>query len=135
MCRYNYISFPISLSPALLARDRGSLEIKTVRTVKRESQQRQREKTSRQSPAEELPPRDDVTPGGDDVMSDTEEDPLLADPVLSQFQRALSLPRGYGGRRGSEQDTSQYRHHVLKRLVDKVRIRPESKSVFPNGND
>ena len=107
-----------SLCAALLARDRGSLEIKTVRTVKRESQQRQREKTRQLSADDVRTPADDVT--GDDVTSEAEEDPLTADPVLSQFQRAMSLPRGYGGRRSSEQESSQYRHHMLKRLVDKV---------------
>ncbi|KAF0298213.1 hypothetical protein FJT64_004463 [Amphibalanus amphitrite] len=108
---------------ALLARDRGSLEVKTVRTVKRESQQRQREK-GRQASLENVP-------SGGEVPSDgEEEDPLVTDPVLSQFQRALSLPRGYGGRRASEQDNSQQRHHMLKRLVDQRRPAERRPSAY-----
>jgi len=98
------------------------LEIKTVRIVKRESQLRQKDKTTRR-PADES----DLTPVGEGTQSEcgdrSTEDVVAEDAVLSQFRRTLSLPRGYDRRAKPSADAisriPNFRHHMLKRLVDR----------------
>lgn len=73
--------------------DRDKAEIRTVRIVKRESEKRQRDKTKPRSPyddssfsMDEL--AEEETPNGRHA-----EDPIMDDPVLSQFSHILTLPR------------------------------------------
>lgn len=85
-------------SPAAAAvNDKG--EIRTVRIVKRESEKRQRSK-----------------PRYDDVDELTEEesvndDPLLDDPVISQFSHVLTLPRK-GSKRDERADKRAQRNSI-----------------------
>lgn len=76
-------------------------EIRTVRIVKRESEKRQRDKTKSRY--------DDSSFGMDELAEEDQahgnsngfcsEDPIMDDPVLSQFSHVLTLPR-----RGSKRD-------------------------------
>lgn len=76
-------------------------EIRTVRIVKRESEKRQRDKSKSRY--------DDSSFGMDDLTEEDQvqgnsnglysEDPIMDDPVLSQFSHVLTLPR-----RGSKRD-------------------------------
>ena len=56
--------------------------------------------------------------------SESAEDIIEQDAVLSQFRRALSLPRGYDRRSKAAQDAisriPNFRHQMLKRMVDRV---------------
>lgn len=73
--------------------DRDKAEIRTVRIVKRESEKRQRDKTKPRSPC------DDGSLSMDDLAEEEAtngqptEDPIMDDPVLSQFSHILTLPR------------------------------------------
>ncbi|XP_037070856.1 translation initiation factor IF-2-like [Pollicipes pollicipes] len=98
-----------------------TLEIKAVRIVKRESQLRQKDKTRR--PMDET---DLTSVGESDSLECETESPdniIESDAVLSQFRRALSLPRGYDRRSKTQSDAisriPNFRHHMLKRLVDR----------------
>ncbi|CAG0918493.1 unnamed protein product [Notodromas monacha] len=99
-----------------------SLEIKTVRSVKRESQQRQKDRTRRQTPEPvivsspggeissvcnsisstnwadsslDLKQREELTKDEQELLSELENPQIVleTDPVLSQFHRSMSLPR------------------------------------------
>ncbi|XP_037087787.1 uncharacterized protein LOC119108316 [Pollicipes pollicipes] len=105
---------------ALLSKDRSSLEVRTVRTVKRESQQRQKDRTPR-SADNEGPISPENNTAYDERPQDVSKEIEARDPHL---YRATSLPRGYCRRSGSELDfltetSPQQRHQLLKRLVDK----------------
>lgn len=80
------------------AADKDKAEIRTVRIVKRESEKRQRDKTKSRY--------DDNSFGMDDLTEEDQmatnnntnggyygEDPIMDDPVLSQFSHILTLPR------------------------------------------
>ncbi|KAF0307381.1 hypothetical protein FJT64_002307 [Amphibalanus amphitrite] len=97
------------------------LEIKTVRIVKRESQLRQKDKSRRGMDESEL-----TSVGEADNQEGDSESPeniIEQDAVLSQFRRALSLPRGYDRRSKASQDAisriPNFRHQMLKRMVDR----------------
>lgn len=81
--------------------DKDKAEIRTVRIVKRESEKRQRDKTKS---------RYDENSFGMDELAEEDhlahsqsngfygEDPIMDDPVLSQFSHVLTLPRRSGKR-------------------------------------
>ena len=98
------------------------MEIKTVRIVKRESQLRQKDKTRRGLDETELTSVGETE--NQQCDGDSPEDVIEQDAVLSQFRRSLSLPRGYDRRSKTAQDAisriPNFRHHMLKRMVDRV---------------
>ncbi|CAG0923960.1 unnamed protein product, partial [Notodromas monacha] len=107
-----------------------SLEIKTVRSVKRESQQRQKDRTRRQTPEPvivsspggeissvcnsisstnwadsslDLKQREELTKDEQELLSELENPQIVleTDPVLSQFHRSMSLPRNNNHRKNN----------------------------------
>ncbi|CAG0896530.1 unnamed protein product [Darwinula stevensoni] len=126
-----------------------SLEIKTVRTVKREAQQRQKRRPSMESgpgipgrPSDEEPDEEDPDPAT--VIEN--------DPVLSQFQRSMSLPRSYGLRKypnWKEPMNSSHINHPAVRQQQAVLLRRSAANLrnlevppfpsflcpFPNSQD
>ena len=98
------------------------MEIKTVRIVKRESQLRQKDKSRRGPDETELTSVGEAE--NQECDGESPEDIIERDAVLSQFRRALSLPRGYDRRSRTGQDAisriPNFRHHMLKRMVDRV---------------
>ena len=93
-----------------------------MRIVKRESQLRQKDKTRRGMDETELTSVGETD--NQECDSESPEDIIEQDAVLSQFRRALSLPRGYDGRQKPSQDAisriPNFRHQMLKRMVDRV---------------
>ena len=85
-----------SSAAAVSAADKDKAEIRTVRIVKRESEKRNRDKTKSRY--------DDNSFGMDELAEEDQaplsssngysgEDPIMDDPVLSQFSHVLTLPR------------------------------------------
>lgn len=112
-------------------------EIRTVRIVKRESEKRARDKTSKRSPY------DDLSYGSEEAEEEEERpppvppppvdmngtyggnDPIMDDPVLSQFSHVLSLPGKRSSMSGSAKDlrrssySSQQQHqHQRNSIAD-----------------
>ncbi len=83
-------------STAVSAADKDKAEIRTVRIVKRESEKRQRDKTKSRYDdnsfgMDELAEEDQTPPSNSNGYYG--EDPIMDDPVLSQFSHVLTLPR------------------------------------------
>ena len=93
-----------------------------MRIVKRESQLRQKDRTRRGLDETELTSVGEAE--NQECDEESPEDVIERDAVLSQFRRALSLPRGYDRRSKSSQDAisriPNFRHHMLKRMVERV---------------
>lgn len=118
---------PHHTTPAFSDKDK---EIRTVRIVKRESEKRQRDKTKRS-------PYDDISYGPEDVEEDEAQhcndglvqsgDPIMDDPVLSQFSHVLTLPkRNGGGKRSPSQRNS------ISEIADNSRTQPLASDQWRN---
>ena len=87
--------------------DRDKAEIRTVRIVKRESEKRQRDKTKPRSPCDDSSFSMDDLAEEEAVNGQSNEDPIMDDPVLSQFSHILTLPRkNASGKRSPSQRNS-----------------------------
>lgn len=128
MKRY-YGIVPKQQPPPPSAADKA--EIRTVRIVKRESEKRQRDKTkSRYDDSsfgmDELAEEDQAHGGSNGFYS---EDPIMDDPVLSQFSHVLTLPR-----RGSKRD-EQGRRSLSQRNSIAMTETPADARTQPLGPD
>lgn len=113
MKRYYGIVPKQSTPSAASSVDKDKAEIRTVRIVKRESEKRQRDKTKSRY--------DDSSFGMDELAEEDQgsnpnsngfygEDPIMDDPVLSQFSHVLTLPR-----RNSKRDETREKRPLSQR--------------------